>query len=87
MLTILNNEQINKIQSLQDLKPGDKVIITAEASVVKCEMCQKMKGSGNVDESNNMDIQIEKMNMSPIVTKKLEDMDMNEYRNARRMKT
>lgn len=75
-------EELEKIPSLKLYKIGDKIIITAEASVVEI---RKNERQGEPDDST-VELQIEKISCEPVVQKPAEQMSPEEYRVAREEK-
>lgn len=78
----LETEQIDKIPSLMDYKVGEKVTITAEATVTEVRMTESI----NYDDEHKVKIQIEKLSCEPLFDKKPEEMNIKEYRRMRETK-
>jgi len=72
-------EQIDKLPSLVDYKIGDKLIISAEASVMSIRMSERQGGKSD----HTVEMQIEKISCEPKVKKPLSELSPKEYRKAR----
>ena len=72
-------EEIEKIPSLKLYKIDDRIIITAEASVVSI---RKNECQGK-DNDSEVELQIEKISCNPTAVKPAEQMSPVEYRAAR----
>jgi len=75
-------EQVDKMPSLKSLNVGDKVLIQAEASVIEVRMSERQRG----EDRHNVELQIEKVAVDPLVKKKLEELSPKEYRKEREKK-
>jgi hypothetical protein len=74
-----NKEELDKMPSLKLYKIEDKVIITAEASVITI---RKNERQGEPDDCE-VELQIEKISCDPVAVKPAEQMSPVEYRAAR----
>lgn len=75
-------EQIDKIPSLANLQVGDKVTVQGEGSVIEVRVSERQ---GEKDR-HNIEIQIEKVAVEPLIKKKPEEMSMKEFRAMREKK-
>lgn len=73
-------EQVDVIPSLEDYEVGEKVMITAEATVTSVRISERQ----NQDIDHTIEMQIEKISCEPVVGKKPEDMTMREYKMMRK---
>ena len=75
----LEKDQLDKMPEVKNYKVGDKVIVYAEASITGTRISERQKGKDN----HTMELQLEKIAVTPAKKKKMEAMTPREYRNAR----
>ncbi|MFA5152217.1 MAG: capsid staple protein [Clostridia bacterium] len=75
-------EQMDKMPALKTYKVGDKVMVTAEATITGVRISERQGGK----EDHSVELQIEKIACEPKVKKPLEQMNPKEYRKAREEK-
>ena len=75
-------EQVEKLPSLKDYKVGEKVKITAEATITEISIRETIKD----DENYRVELQIEKIACEPVFEKSPEEMSIKEYRKMREVK-
>jgi ribosomal protein L21E len=75
-------EQVAQLPSLKDYKVGDKVVITAEGTVISLRVSESQGKDGN-NESYSVEIQLEDVGCEPKAKKDIKEMSPKEYRKAR----
>jgi len=72
-------EQIDKLPSLTNYEVGDKVMVTAEATVTAIRISERQDGESD----HSVELQIKKIACEPAMDKPMEQMSPKEYRKAR----
>ena len=72
-------EEIKKLPSIVDKQVGDKCVIYAEATITSVRQSERRDGS----KDHTIEMQIEKIDVKPKITKALKDMNPKEYKEYR----
>jgi ribosomal protein L21E len=79
-----STEQVALLPSLKNYNIGDRVIITAEASVIEVRQTESQSTSGKNEKTEyTIEFQVEQVAVDPKIVKPVEKMSPKEYRNMR----
>lgn len=79
-------EQVEKMPDLKNYKVGDRIDVTAEASVTEVRMSETQSTNSDKKVRYTVELQVEKIACKPNLGKPLEKMSPREYRRARETK-
>ena len=76
-------EQVEKMPSLKDYKVGDKIIVSAEATVTEVRMSETQSKDKDKRTRYTVELQIQQIGCEPKSKKPVKEMSSAEYRKAR----
>jgi len=76
-------EQVEKMPSLKDYKVGDKIIVSAEATVTEVRMSETQSKDKDKQTRYTVELQIQQIGCEPKSKKPVKEMSSEEYRKAR----